>query len=809
MLLLTYWLRSLQEMRDLRVVVNTELNGVLPYPNKGRHQIYKKLDTVILMLQGRAKQLTLEGNYRDAEHIYTHILASPKLESRELEDLTLIEMLQNLVLIYERTGNLSAAEAAQEGLLRLVIDFRDHLEDEVILEAKKLHHFYVLFDNRIRNITVQHGDGQLIGADFAQMVIFLRVAALDIRSFNHLIGLIQIPNNALHIVVTAGAILLTTKLLHHSGCDVNTTDGDGNTALHIAVRESQARMVRLLVEVVDLEVVNEEGETALLLALKQTSEDAFVITKDLLDRGSDPSVTDSMGRTALHIAAGEGTPDLTKLVLSCGLDVDASDINGSTPLMIVAERSYSSDCVLIAQQLLESGANVNAADEGNGTPLIGASGFGTLETIQFLIARGANVESRDCFNRTALHRALERTAGTEKEIISTLIEAQINIEARDNDGRSALGVALKRNDTAIAQQLLEHGADVEAELEGERLLFHVVRLGNEPATKLLLERGANVHRRNKQGETPLIVAVSTGRGSIVDVLVAQGADLEARDNKGETPLYIAVSQREHLILQALIRHGANVDSRNLGGSRPLDVAVAKVDGAVVRTLLKNGANVSTLSQVGNGQLDPLLHRVIYNSDLATVEMLLDAAPLIILTTDLKGNTPIHQAILEGREPHEPILDLLLERFHGRTELFVGRNVDGDTPLHLAVRLNRPGMAKSLLAAQSSQDGDENLCMQNLKGERVLDLFSSSLCSLALQRQLCSPRAEPIERIQQSLHDKQETIEQEHSERVQPHLSFPEAASDIRTMTSAERVALDGERWWKIYDSPKKTEWCWM
>lgn len=794
MLLLTYWLRSLQEMRDLRVVVNTELNGVLPYPNKGRHQIYKKLDTVILMLQGRAKQLTLEGNYRDAEHIYTHILASPKLESRELEDLTLIEMLQNLVLIYERTGNLSAAEAAQEGLLRLAIDFRDHLEDEVILEAKKLHHFYVLFDNRIRNITVQHGDGQLIGADFAQMVIFLRVAALDIRSFNHLIGLIQIPNNALHIVVTAGAILLTTKLLHHSGCDVNTTDGDGNTALHIAVRESQARMVRLLVEVVDLEVVNEEGETALLLALKQTSEDAFVITKDLLDRGSDPSVTDSMGRTALHIAAGEGTPDLTKLVLSCGLDVDASDINGSTPLMIVAERSYSSDCVLIAQQLLESGANVNAADEGNGTPLIGASGFGTLETIQFLIARGANVESRDWFNRTALHRALERTAETEKEIISTLIEAQINIEARDNDGKSALGVALKRGDTAIARQLLEHGADVEAELEGERLLIHVVRLGNEPATKLLLERGANVQTGNKHGETPLIVAVSTGRESIVDVLLAHGADVEARDNKGETPLYIAVSQREHLILQALIRHGANVDSRNLGGYRPLDVAVAKVDGAVVRTLLKNGANVSTLSQVGNGQLDPLLHRVIYNSDLATVEMLLDAAPLIILTTDLKGNTPIHQAILEGREPHDRIFDFLLERFHGRNEILVALNGDGDTPLHLAVRLNRPGMAKSLLAAQSSQDGDENLCMQNLKGERVLDLFSSSLCSLALQRQLCAPRAEPIERIQQSLHDKEETIEREHNELVQPHLSISETAEGIRTMTPGERAPLGADRW---------------
>lgn len=311
-----------------------------------------------------------------------------------------------------------------------------------------------------------------------------------------------------------------------------------------------------------------------------------------------------------------------------------------------------------------------------------------------------------------------------------MIKAQIDIEAKDDDGRSPLGVALKCGNLPAAQQLLVHGADVEAELEGERLLVHVVGLGNETVTKLLLARGANVHTRNKHGETPLILAVLTGRGSIVDVLLAHGADVEARDNKGETPLYIAAYQREHSILQALIQNGANVDPRNLSGRRPLDVAVAKADSAVVRTLLNNGANVATLSQVGDGQIDPLLHRAIRNSDLATVEILLNATLLTILAIDLKGNTPIHQAILEGREPHERILDLLVKRFHGRTEVFVTLNGDGDTPLHLAVRPNRHKMAESLVAAQSFLDASQNLCMPNFKGECVLDLIPSSIMSNA-------------------------------------------------------------------------------
>lgn len=297
--MLTYYHRSLQEMGDLYTMLNIEEEGLILFPTKISCQLQDRVETVVSVLQGRAKQLTLEGEYIDAEHIYTHILGSSKLlQSAELS----LEFLPNLVSIYEKTGNMSAAEAAQEMLLCLAMESDAYSEDEVTLEAKKLSRLYDLFYHRIRKIAVEHGDDEHVGAEFFRLIVFCRVMNLDYRSFQRLNGMIEFPSKALESSINATCLI--RLLLDYGGCDAKSTNEDGNTALHLAVRERQAEVVQsLLSRGVDLEVVNEEGDTALLLALNETSEQAFNIAKALLDKGSDPYVTDRGGRTTLHLAA--------------------------------------------------------------------------------------------------------------------------------------------------------------------------------------------------------------------------------------------------------------------------------------------------------------------------------------------------------------------------------------------------------------------------------------------------------------------------------------------------------------------------
>ena len=70
--------------------------------------------------------------------------------------------------------------------------------------------------------------------------------------------------------------------------------------------------------------------------------------------GTDLSLTDKFGRTALHFAWSEGTnPDLIEKLIKLGADVNAQSIGGETPLM----KAICFDHVAIVKVLLDNEAD--------------------------------------------------------------------------------------------------------------------------------------------------------------------------------------------------------------------------------------------------------------------------------------------------------------------------------------------------------------------------------------------------------------------------------------------------------------------
>ncbi len=70
-----------------------------------------------------------------------------------------------------------------------------------------------------------------------------------------------------------------------------------------------------------------------------------------------------LGSTPLHIAAGNPTPDIARLLLDNGADLNAKDNNGATPLHIAAFSGHKANVEL----LLARGANVHARDNSGKT----------------------------------------------------------------------------------------------------------------------------------------------------------------------------------------------------------------------------------------------------------------------------------------------------------------------------------------------------------------------------------------------------------------------------------------------------------
>ncbi|MDD3587744.1 MAG: ankyrin repeat domain-containing protein [Thermoguttaceae bacterium] len=73
----------------------------------------------------------------------------------------------------------------------------------------------------------------------------------------------------------------------------------------------------------------------------------------------------------------------------------------------------------------------------------------------------------------------------------------------------------------------------------EPSLFREAERGNLQKVKSLIERGAGVNAKNKEGETPLHCAAEEGCLDVVRFLIENGANVNAKTDHGKTAEAIA------------------------------------------------------------------------------------------------------------------------------------------------------------------------------------------------------------------------------------------------------------------------------
>lgn len=142
------------------------------------------------------------------------------------------------------------------------------------------------------------------------------------------------------------------------GFDLNTTNVQGQHALHLAMREPSLRVMDYLVQQpsVNVDARNPKDETPLMMAMLK----GFLPQgKAMLVRGADVNKT---GWTPLHYAAsfaGTGAVEQVQLLLDHHAYIDAESPNGTTPLMMAAQ--YGSEDV--AKLLLQEGADATLRNQ--------------------------------------------------------------------------------------------------------------------------------------------------------------------------------------------------------------------------------------------------------------------------------------------------------------------------------------------------------------------------------------------------------------------------------------------------------------
>lgn len=380
----------------------------------------------------------------------------------------------------------------------------------------------------------------------------------------------------------------------------------GSTPMGEAAAIGSTAVLKLLLDAgADVESANGEGQTALMAVARTGNVDAARL---LIRRGANVNAREGWGgQTALMWAAAQGHPAMIRLLIRHGADVNAratvrdwqrrvtaegrpKDMNrgGFTPLLYAAREG----CVECARELLRGGADINLPDPDGVTPLILALLNIRWDFAKFLVESGADVNQWDFYGQTPLYVAVD---------MNTLPFGQ-RVELPPLDRTTGL---------EVIRMLLERGANPNAQLKlrppyrnvpydrytepmlniGATPLIRAAKAGDIPVVKLLLEHGALPNLPNLNGDTPLMAAAGKGwinaptRGAffsedqaleVYELLRAAGADVNARTNFGETALHAAALRGWHRIIERLVADGAELDVLDGNGLSPIDYALGRI-----------------------------------------------------------------------------------------------------------------------------------------------------------------------------------------------------------------------------------------
>lgn len=241
--------------------------------------------------------------------------------------------------------------------------------------------------------------------------------------------------------------------LVENGANPNVWDDDERTALLWAAAFGYVGMVEELLKIgADLNARSKQGWTALMWAAHG---DKLTVTRKLLQHGAKLEEKDNGGETALIWAAQSGNTAVFTAVNTPRLDQARDKFHMERELFNQDRMEFSGLCTraiyydhFIVQELLDSGADVNAKSNDNKTALMYAAFNGKVRVVKELLDRGADVNLRSHqLGWTAL--ALAAFHG-HIDVVSLLLNRGADAQAEDVSGMTALTWARQKGHEAVA-----------------------------------------------------------------------------------------------------------------------------------------------------------------------------------------------------------------------------------------------------------------------------------------------------------------------------------------------------------------------
>ncbi len=353
-----------------------------------------------------------------------------------------------------------------------------------------------------------------------------------------------------------------------AGADPNARSAEGETALMSAARTGSVESAKALIDHGADVNAREQwlGQTALMWAV---AENHPAVVDLLIAHGADVNARSTVreekvknkwftanvvsappkgGLTPLLYAARQNSLEAGKMLVQAGADLNLADPDGTSALVMAIVNGHYD----LPVYLLEHGADPKIADKFGRTALYAAVDMHTLEKSA---TRPDPKETDKASSLDVVKAALAHGANPNAALKeSTPGRGSLDVPDRYlGEGATPFLRAAKTGDTAVMRLLLEHGADAKAVTKdhttamilaaGLSWVLGITNVDEKDAVeaiRICIDHGVDVNAANDKGDTALHGAATSGRDQVVAFLVEKGAKIDVKDKEGRTPLDVAM-----------------------------------------------------------------------------------------------------------------------------------------------------------------------------------------------------------------------------------------------------------------------------
>ncbi|KAI3552814.1 hypothetical protein CABS03_13262 [Colletotrichum abscissum] len=525
---------------------------------------------------------------------------------------------------------------------------------------------------------------------------------------------------SLHVLVGFGSESCLDAFLVKNDAELEVRDADGNTPLLLALRECREDMALLLldrsiewqlqeeasnIEVAEdngrgqardylshLDLKNRDGETPLTVAA--TVKAGEVIFK-LIEAGADLELFGHPFELVSY-AIRHGDRKLFSILLKKGVKHDGAIFSAVVDL----PKNVDLDVLKVLSELLKAGGNTRKStsfvwtfeDEDEygdeDEAMFVASRRGQTAIVSLLLSHGALADIRDDCDDFPL---LIAARNGHKETVEVLLDhAPHMVEMVDYAGQTAFDEAVSEGHFEWAIILLPQHNELVASDEAFNMAIEARELKLVEAILCAkIERTDLGNEGDRIGRTPFWWAIQEGHEQLVALLLEEGeVDADGRDHHGQSPLSWAARQGYENIVGRLLYAG-KIDADGRDHHGQSPLSWAARQGYEnIVEMLLYAGKVDADGRDHHGQ-SPLSWAA-QKGHGAVIKLLLDLREVDVDSIDQYGYTPLLRAIQHG---HEAAVYLLIGR--GKADVTIA-DEQGRTPLLWATQHGKKEVVELLL-----------------------------------------------------------------------------------------------------------------